>query len=95
MVGQDRQAGVLRFTFGQLYLWNGLAIVPVMVGLFAIPEIVDLAVRGTAIAGNVTYGKLGKGVKEGIKDTFVISGSPSAVASSVPWSVYCPVWVEV
>ena len=70
LVGQDRQAGILRFTFGQLYLWNGLSIIPVMIGLFAIPEIVDLAVRGTAIAGNVTYGKLGKGVMEGIKDTF-------------------------
>jgi TctA family transporter len=69
-VGQDRQAGILRFTFGQLYLWNGLPLVPVVVGLFAIPEIIDLAVRGTAIAGNVTYGKLGKGVLEGIKDTF-------------------------
>jgi len=70
LVGQDRQAGILRFTFGQLYLWNGLPMVPVVVGLFAIPEIIDLAVRGTAIAGNVTYGKLGKGVREGIKDTF-------------------------
>ncbi len=70
LIGQDRQAGILRFTFGQLYLWNGLPIVPVMVGLFGIPEIIDLGVRGTAIAGDVTFGKLGKGVKEGIKDTF-------------------------
>ena len=70
LVGQDRQAGILRFTFGQLYLWNGLSMIPVMVGLFAIPEIVDLAVRGTAIAGDAPLGKLGKGVKEGIKDTF-------------------------
>jgi len=70
MVGQDRQAGILRFTFGQLYLWNGLPLIPVVVGLFAIPEIVDLAVRGTAIAGDVSYGKFGKGVMEGIKDTF-------------------------
>jgi TctA family transporter len=70
LVGQDRQAGILRFTFGQLYLWGGLEIIPVVVGLFAIPEVVDLAVRGTAIAGKVSYGKLGKGVREGIKDTF-------------------------
>ncbi|MDI7259053.1 MAG: tripartite tricarboxylate transporter permease [Thermodesulfobacteriota bacterium] len=70
LVGQDRQAGILRFTFGQLYLWNGLPIIPVMIGIFAIPEIVDLAVRRTAIAGDVTYGKLGKGVMDGIKDTF-------------------------
>lgn len=70
LVGQDDQAGIRRYTFGQMYLWNGLPLVPVMIGLFAIPEVVDLTVRGTAIAGNVAYGKLGKGVWEGIKDTF-------------------------
>ncbi|MFB3884962.1 MAG: tripartite tricarboxylate transporter permease [Thermodesulfobacteriota bacterium] len=70
LVGQDKNAGIFRFTFGQLYLWNGLPIIPVMVGLFAIPEIVDLAVRGTAIAGDVTLGKLGKGVRVGMRDTF-------------------------
>jgi TctA family transporter len=70
MVGQDRQEGIPRFTFEQLYLWNGLPIIPLMLGLFAIPEIVDLAVRGTAIASNLSLGKLGKGVKDGIRDTF-------------------------
>ncbi len=70
MVGQERQGGVLRFTLGQLYLWGGVPIIPVMVGLFAIPEIVDLIVRGTAIAGNVEMGKLGKGVRQGVIDTF-------------------------
>ncbi len=70
MVGQDPQAGIHRFTFGLLYLWDGLDIVPVLVGIFAIPEVLDLAVRGTAIAGDVPYGQLGKGVAEGIKDTF-------------------------
>src|SRR5688572_2966168 len=49
-VGQDPQAGNLRYTFGQLYLWEGLGLVPVLVGFFAIPEIIDLAVRGTAIS---------------------------------------------
>lgn len=70
LVGQDHQAGIFRFTFGALYLWNGLPIIPVVIGLFAIPEIVDLAVRGTAIAGDVSFGRLGKGVAEGIRDTF-------------------------
>ena len=70
LVGQDRQAGILRFTFDELYLWNGLPVIPVLVGLFAIPEIVDLAVRGTAIAADVPSGKLGKGVMQGVRDTF-------------------------
>lgn len=70
LVGQDQQAGVLRFTFGQLYLWHGVPLIPLVVGLFAIPEIVDLAVRGTAIAGETELGGLGKGVWQGMKDTF-------------------------
>jgi putative tricarboxylic transport membrane protein len=70
LIGQDPQGGVQRFTFGQLYLWSGLDLVPVLVGLFAIPEIVDLAVRGTSIAGDVSQGNLNRGVWEGVKDTF-------------------------
>ena len=68
-VGTDPQAGHLRYTFGSLYLWQGLDLVPVLVGFFAIPEIIDLAVRGTAIAGGAPQGPLG-GVLEGVKDTF-------------------------
>ena len=71
LVGQDPQAGVLRFTFGQLYLWNGLDLIPVLVGVFAIPEIIDLAVRGTSIAGSLPCENLGRGVWVGVKDTFV------------------------
>lgn len=70
LVGEDPQAGVQRFTFGHLYLWSGLDLVPVLVGLFAIPEIIDLAVRGTSIAGELPKGSLVRGAWEGIKDTF-------------------------
>ncbi|MCH7874741.1 MAG: tripartite tricarboxylate transporter permease, partial [Gemmatimonadetes bacterium] len=51
-----------------LYLWDGVPLVPVTLGLFAIPEIIDLAVKGTSIS-HVQVGKLG-GVMEGVKDTF-------------------------
>ena len=37
-------------------IWNGLSLGPVVVGLFALPEIVDLAVRGTSIKSNSDYG---------------------------------------
>src|ERR671923_1378173 len=67
-IGVDPQTGALRFTFCSLYLWDRLDLIPVVVGLFAITEIVDLAVRGTSIAGGRTE-KL-TGVMEGIKDTF-------------------------
>lgn len=68
-VGQDPQAGVLRYTFGQLYLWGGIDLVPAVVGLFALPEILDLMVRRTAIAAVPATGKLA-GVWEGVKDCF-------------------------
>jgi TctA family transporter len=67
-VGPDPQAGNLRYTFGTLYLWDGLDLVPVLVGFFAVPEIIDLAVRGTAIAGHVPTGRL-TGVWVGVRDT--------------------------
>jgi putative tricarboxylic transport membrane protein len=67
-IGMDPISGVQRYTFGQLFLWDGLGLVPVTIGLFAIPEVIDLAVKGTSIAQQ-RVGKLG-GVMEGIKDTF-------------------------
>src|SRR5438874_1839770 len=69
-VGQDPQAGVSRFTLGTLYLWQGLDLVPVLVGLFALPEIIDLAVRGTSIAGDVPAGRVSRGALAGVKDVF-------------------------
>src|SRR2546423_2047331 len=70
MVGQDPQAGVARFTLDTLYLWQGLDLVPVLVGLFALPEILDLVVRGTSIAGNVPGGRISHGALAGVKDVF-------------------------
>ena len=69
-IGQERQSGSLRFDMGMMYLWEGLDLVPVLVGVFAIPELVDLAVRGTSIAGDRPAENLNRGVMEGIKDTF-------------------------
>ncbi|MBI2304972.1 MAG: tripartite tricarboxylate transporter permease [Chloroflexi bacterium] len=68
MVGMDAMTATQRYTYGQLYLWEGIGLVPVTVGIFAIPEIVDLAVKGSSIA-QVGEGKM-VGVMEGVKDTF-------------------------
>ena len=67
-IGLDPISGIQRYTFGQLFLWDGIGLVPVTIGLFAIPEIIDLAVQGTSISKQ-DMGKLG-GVMEGVKDTF-------------------------
>ena len=68
MVGLDPQSGMPRYTLGMPQLWDGIGIVPVTVGLFALPEVVDLWVRGTSIAETRT-GRIG-GVWQGVKDTF-------------------------
>jgi putative tricarboxylic transport membrane protein len=68
-VGLDPISGIQRYTFDQLYLWDGVGLVPATVGLFAIPEIIDLAVHGGAISKE-PIGKIG-GVMQGVKDTFV------------------------
>jgi len=67
-VGLDPISGIERFTFGTLYLWDGVRLVPATLGLFAIPELIDLGVKGTSIA-ETKIGKLG-GVLQGVKDTF-------------------------
>ena len=75
IIGWDPIQGVPRFmlesVFGQdrtLFLADGINFVAITVGLFAIPEMIDLAVKGTGIAERGA-GKLG-GVMEGVKDTF-------------------------
>ena len=67
-IGLDPVSGTQRYTFGQLFLWDGIGLVPVTIGFFAIPEVIDLAVQGSSIA-KLNVGKLG-GVWEGVKDTF-------------------------
>ena len=73
MVGLDPQSGMPRYTLGMPQLWDGIGIVPVTVGLFALPEVVDLWVRGTSIAESRT-GRIG-GVWQGVKDTFKYWGT--------------------
>ncbi len=68
MVGMDYQVGEMRWTFGQLYLWEGVPLVPVALGIFAIPEMADLVIRGTRIA-DVPRDAL-RGVTVGIRDAF-------------------------
>ena len=45
-VGSDPMLGTPRFTFGQTALMDGLSYVPLLVGLFALAEILEEATRG-------------------------------------------------
>jgi TctA family transporter len=50
LVGLDPHTGSQRFTFDQLWLWDGVSIVAAVLGLFAVPEMMALAVKGGSIA---------------------------------------------
>ena len=49
-VGLDPITGSPRFTFDQMYLWDGIDIVPVLIGLFAGSEVLALFGRGVSVA---------------------------------------------
>ncbi|MGH6767993.1 MAG: tripartite tricarboxylate transporter permease [Xanthobacteraceae bacterium] len=69
MIGTDPQSGTLRWTFNSLYLWDGLPLVPALLGLFALPELCDLLITRTAIAANAPITKdIYKGQWQGVKD---------------------------
>jgi TctA family transporter len=67
MVGSDPQTGTLRWTLGSLYLWDGLPIVPVTLGLFALPELADLAIARRSIAADAKFDAR-TGQFQGMKD---------------------------
>ena len=66
-VGSSPATGEYRMEFGTLYLSDGVQLAIVGLGLFAIPEIVDILRTQEKISGS---GKLGKGWIDGLKDTW-------------------------
>jgi len=69
LVGIDPQAGVPRYAFGQLDLWDGLGIVPIVIGLFGGPELLQLMLSKESISGKSSASKI-SGVGQGVMDTF-------------------------
>ena len=77
LVGLDPHTGAQRFTFDQLWLWDGVSVVAAVLGIFAIPEMLALGVKGGAIArraagasrgGVARYGM--RQVLQGVGDVF-------------------------
>src|SRR5438132_12131349 len=102
MVGTDPQSGTLRWTFDSLYLWDGLPLPPLLLGVFALPELCDLLISRTAIAADTSVGNIYKGQVQGMKDCFRhwwlilrcswigggIGSIPGISASVVDWLAY-------
>lgn len=68
MIGTDMQEGLLRWTFDTIYLIDGLNIIVVSLGLFAIPELADMVIEGSKIS-SVPKAAM-KGVGQGMRDVF-------------------------
>lgn len=67
LIGTDARTGIERFTFDNPYLWNGIHVILVSMGIFAIPEMYELAVKRTRIAEMLS---LGSGLVEGMRDVY-------------------------
>ena len=66
MVGRDPQTAEARYTLGVDYLLDGLPVVAVLLGLFAITELIELMASGRkSISGGLSGGALGGSVRAG------------------------------
>jgi TctA family transporter len=89
MIGTDPQSGTLRWTLDSLYLWDGLPLVPMVLGVFALPELCDLAIKRTAIASHakfdVTTGML-RGCQDALRNWWLVMrcGSLGAAVGALP-----------
>src|ERR1700681_79656 len=68
MIGTDPQSGTLRWTMDTLYLWDGLPLVPLTLGIFALPELCDLAIGRAAVVQEGMVLDTKSGMLAGIKD---------------------------
>jgi putative tricarboxylic transport membrane protein len=66
-IGTAPANGGERMSFGSLYLMSGIELVIIGLGIFALPEIIDLLRSNASISST---GKLGKGWRTGVLDTW-------------------------
>jgi TctA family transporter len=67
-IGAEQRTGVERFVLEEGdYLSEGIHIIVVALGLFAVPELISLAVRRTSVSQT---GELGSGLMQGVRDAF-------------------------
>ncbi|GAB6173985.1 tripartite tricarboxylate transporter permease [Paradesulfitobacterium aromaticivorans] len=69
LVGFDPITGAVRFSFGQLYLYDGIHLATAVIGLFGIAQVIRMMVDGGKIA-NAPSADLGSGMLQGVGDAF-------------------------
>lgn len=68
-IGYNDVSGGERFTLGIDYLWDGVHLVPALIGLFAVAEMIKLAVTGGSVSRNVETIAI-TGMWSGVLETF-------------------------
>ena len=102
MVGAGAQTGTMRWTGDWLYVWDGVPLVPVTLGLFALPELADMAINRRQIAerreGAIDLSSQWQGVRDVVRNWWLVLrcsvigtmlGTVPGIGSSViDWIVY-------
>ncbi len=74
LVGSQPYSGMIRFNFGTTYLYEGLPLIPVLLGMFAFPELINLSLKRGASIADVDRAALKQTqfslMWEGVKDVF-------------------------
>ena len=68
-IGYSPTGATARYWFGATYLLEGLPLIPLVLGLFALPEVLELAVRDRSIS-RVAKDQVKGGMRRGIGDAF-------------------------
>lgn len=69
-IGYQEVSAHMRFTFGSAYLFDGVKLVPMALGLFGVPAVIDVITSGTSIAKATTAKTTASDMLEGFKDVF-------------------------
>ena len=71
-VGSDAVSGDIRFAGGIDYLWDGISLVPTLTGMFAVAQMIELALKGGTVSG-AAGGEAMRitGVGRGVRAVFV------------------------
>lgn len=68
-VGYNDVTGGERFTLGIDYLWDGVHLVPALIGLFAVAEMINLSVKGGSVSSDARNVKV-TSMTSGLIETF-------------------------
>ncbi|MFQ5974549.1 MAG: tripartite tricarboxylate transporter permease, partial [Alphaproteobacteria bacterium] len=68
-IGYDGVSGEVRYAFDVDFLWDGIKLVPALIGLFAIAEMINLSVKGGTVAENPEIVKIQR-IFDGVKAVF-------------------------